>query len=273
MNYSLLSTKGVCAFASRGHRSLSVYTAAALSMTRAYHNNTGHTATLRLLSKQNGLQRLSYSSDSSNPTSSAQKAVLPSKYASVAKKLFKWFLPQYQGQSIGNGVYQKCSSYPDFGSFWVNECQLPETFQTWFSTTSLYVWMVMVRIRADPDAKHYNQGLVDAFFRDTEAKIRKSGVKSGRIVNDTLKDLVSSFKGTVMSLDEGFARSDAVLAAAIWRNIVPADEAIVQVDMVTSYVRRQLQRLEKCQISDIASGSFVFEPVNFASEEKESTEA
>ncbi|KAJ1646565.1 Ubiquinol cytochrome-c reductase assembly protein Cbp3 [Coemansia asiatica] len=217
-------------------------------------------------SQQSRSQKLFYSSDAVKPANNAQKAVLSPKYASVVKGLFKWFLPQYQGQTIGKAVYQKCSSYPDFDSFWVKECQLPETFQTWFSTTSLYVWMAMVRVRADPDAKHYNQGLVDAFFRDTEARIRKSGVKSSRIVNDTLKDLVSSFKGTVMSLDEGFASSDAVLAAAIWRNIVPVDEAIVQVDAVTCYVRKELQRLDKCQISDITSGSFAFEPVHFASE-------
>ncbi|KAJ1720138.1 Ubiquinol cytochrome-c reductase assembly protein Cbp3 [Coemansia erecta] len=179
------------------------------------------------------------------------------------QKLFKWFLPQYQGQSIGKNVYEICSTYPDFKEFWIDECQLPETFQTWFSTTSLYVWMAMVRIRADPSAKHYNQGLVDYFFRDTEDRIRASGIKSSRIVNDTLKDLVSSFKGTVMSLDEGFARSDAVLAAAIWRNLVPVDEAVLPIDAVTKYVRMQLQRLDKCDIAELSSGAFVFEPVDF----------
>ncbi|KAJ2378351.1 Ubiquinol cytochrome-c reductase assembly protein Cbp3 [Coemansia sp. RSA 2603] len=201
-------------------------------------------------------QRVKYSTG-------APKAVLPPKYASAVRKIFKWFLPQYQGQSIGKTVYKACSTYPDFKEFWVDECQLPETFQTWFSTTSLYVWMAMVRIRADPGAKHYNQGLVDHFFRDTEERIRASGIKSSRIVNDTLKDLVSSFKGTVMSLDEGFARSDAVLAAAIWRNLVPVDEAVLPIDAVTKYVRRQLQRLNKCDIAELSSGNFVFEPIDF----------
>ncbi|KAJ2612668.1 Ubiquinol cytochrome-c reductase assembly protein Cbp3 [Coemansia sp. RSA 1365] len=139
--------------------------------------------------------------------------------------------------------------------------QLPETFQTWFSTTSFYVWMAMVRVRADPNAKHYNQGIVDTFFQDAEQKIRASGIKSGRIVNDTLKDLVSSFKGTVMSLDEGFARSDAALAAAVWRNLLPVDDTVLQIDAIVSYTRAQLQILDSYDISMITTGQFEFGPV------------
>ncbi|KAJ2449136.1 Ubiquinol cytochrome-c reductase assembly protein Cbp3 [Coemansia sp. RSA 2336] len=179
----------------------------------------------------------------------------------VLRKIFARFLPRYQGPAIGKAVYGVCSSYPDFESFWIKECQLPETFQTWFSTTTLYVWMAMVRIRANPHAKHYNQGLVDSFFRDAEARIRKSGIKSGRIVNDTLKDLVSSFKGTVMSLDEGLAVSDAVLAAAVWRNLVPIDDAVLEVDDIVKYIRAQLKQLDTCEESKILAGQFTFDPI------------
>ncbi|KAJ2645154.1 Ubiquinol cytochrome-c reductase assembly protein Cbp3 [Coemansia sp. RSA 1694] len=187
--------------------------------------------------------------------------VLPQSYAGTVRRLLKRFLPQYQSAAIGKVVYEACSTYPQFKEFWVDDCQMPETFQTWFSTTSLYVWMAMVRIRADSNAKYYNQGLVDCFFMDAEQKMRSSGIKSSRIVNDTLKDLVSSFKGTVMSLDEGFARSDAVLAAAIWRNLVPVDENVIQIDQIARYVRQEIQRLDKCAIEDLTSGKFAFEPV------------
>ncbi|KAJ2256560.1 Ubiquinol cytochrome-c reductase assembly protein Cbp3 [Coemansia sp. RSA 455] len=209
--------------------------------------------------------RSQYSSGSKDPAKSPSEPkktlVLPKSYAETVRRLLKRFLPQYQSLAIGKVVYEACSSYPEFKEFWVDDCQLPETFQTWFSTTSLYVWMAMVRIRADPNAKYYSQGLVDCFFRDAEQKMRSSGIKSSRIVNDTLKDLVSSFKGTVMSLDEGFARSDAVLAAAIWRNLVPVDENVIQVDRIAQYVRRQLQRLDKCTIDDLTTGGFTFERI------------
>ncbi|KAJ2881245.1 Ubiquinol cytochrome-c reductase assembly protein Cbp3 [Coemansia aciculifera] len=220
-------------------------------------------AILALIQQQQ--PRFQYSSSAKDPAKTASEPkktlVLPQSYAETVRRLLKRFLPQYQSLAIGKVVYEACSTYPEFKEFWVDDCQLPETFQTWFSTTSLYVWMAMVRIRADPNAKYYSQGLVDCFFRDAEQKMRSSGIKSSRIVNDTLKDLVSSFKGTVMSLDEGFARSDAVLAAAIWRNLVPVDENVIQVDRIAQYVRRQLQRLDKCTIKDLTTGGFTFERV------------
>ncbi|KAI8321687.1 hypothetical protein GQ54DRAFT_176025 [Martensiomyces pterosporus] len=194
-------------------------------------------------------------------SANAKAPVLPPKYASFIRRLLSQFLPQYQAQHVGKALYQTCSAYPGFKEFWIDECQLPESFQTWFSTTSLYVWMAMVRIRADPSAKYYNQELVDCFFRDAEKKIRNSGIKSSRIVNDTLKDLVSSFKGTVMSLDEGFAKSDAVLAAAIWRNLVPVDEKVLQIDAITQYVRSQLAKLDQCDAEQLKAGNFSFDPI------------
>lgn len=121
----------------------------------------------------------------------------------------------------------------------------------------------MVRIRADTNAKHYNQALVDVFFQDAEKKIRQTGVKSSRIVNDTLKDMVGSFKGTVMALDEGFAGSDAVLAAAVWRNLATRDEDVGGVERVTAYVRAQLRRLDMVEIEKLVAGEFVFDPIDF----------
>ncbi|ORX74416.1 hypothetical protein DL89DRAFT_289980 [Linderina pennispora] len=205
-------------------------------------------------------QRMQYSSEKKTPPP-RPVYTLPPKYAKVARSILSYFLPQYQAQNIGKELYKISSTYPQFQEFWVAECDLPESFQTWFSTSSLYVWMMLVRIRADPNAKHYNQELVDCFFRDAEKKIRDSGVKSGRIVNDTLKDLVSSYKGTVMSLDEGLVRSDAVLAAAIWRNLVPTDGAILEIDAVTKYVRTQLARLDKTTLEQLIQGEFSFDPI------------
>ncbi|KAJ2803773.1 Serine carboxypeptidase 3 [Coemansia guatemalensis] len=212
----------------------------------------------------------SYSTDRSSDleakstaaTKTNKRFVLPDTYASIARRILSRFLPRYQGPAIGRAVYSACSCYPDFKEFWIEECRLPESFQTWFSTTSFYVWMAMVRVRADPNAKHYNQGIVDSFFQDAELRIRASGIKSGRIVNDTLKDLVSSFKGTVMSLDEGFARSDAALAAAVWRNILPVDDAVLQIDAIVIYARAQLQILDSYDISKITTGQFAFGPVS-----------
>ncbi|KAJ1988487.1 Ubiquinol cytochrome-c reductase assembly protein Cbp3 [Coemansia spiralis] len=231
-----------------------------ISLRNSYSSNIRRTTAKPLAWQRSPLLFYSTKPQSEN-AAQPQKHVLSGKPASWIRRLLTPFLPLYQGQNIGKAMFQICTTYPDHKGFWIDECQLPDTFQTWFSTTSLYVWMAMVRIRADSNAKHYNQGLVDSFFIEAERKIRASGVKSGRIVNDTLKDLVSSFKGTVMALDEGFARSDAVLAAAVWRNLVPEDKMLPQVDTITRFIRSQLAALDKCSVQSLVSGEFAFPPV------------
>ncbi|KAJ2120057.1 Ubiquinol cytochrome-c reductase assembly protein Cbp3 [Coemansia sp. RSA 1807] len=245
MNRGLLVGRAVCQ-----HRARSEVVGRALAQHRAHD---------ALPVKHMVALRATYST-TPTPTPTG-RFVLPEKYANMIRNLLQPFVPRYQGPAIGLAIYTSCTTYPDFDAFWLAQCNMPHTFQTWFSTTSFYVWMAMVRLRASPHAKHYMQGLIDAFFRDAEAKMRASGVTSGRIVNDTLKDLVSSFKGTVMSLDEGFATSDAVLAAAVWRNLVPEDDAVLQVDAVVRFVREQLSMLDACKMEDVLAGGFKFGPV------------
>ncbi|KAJ2480263.1 Ubiquinol cytochrome-c reductase assembly protein Cbp3 [Coemansia sp. RSA 2131] len=239
MNRGLLVGRAVCQ-----HRARSEVVGRALAQ---------HRACIELPVKH--FARATYS------TTPTGRFVLPEKYANMIRSALQRFVPRYQGPAIGLSIYTSCTAHPDFDAFWLTQCRMPHTFQTWFSTTTLYVWLAMVRLRASPHAKHYMQGLIDAFFRDAEAKMRASGVTSGRIVNDTLKDLVSSFKGTVMSLDEGFATSDAVLAAAVWRNLVPEDEAVLQVDAVVRFVREQLSMLDACEMEDVLAGRFQFRSV------------
>ncbi|KAJ2391068.1 Ubiquinol cytochrome-c reductase assembly protein Cbp3 [Coemansia sp. RSA 2559] len=235
---------------------------------RSIRRTYNHIITAAPLKGESALRQVQYSSTAkgSNATTKAATApvgprMLSEKYANIVRKILAPFLPHYRAQNIGTSIYQICSTCPGYTEFWIGECQLPDTFQTWFSIMSLYTWMMMVRIRADPNAKHYNQGLIDCFFGDAEHRIRKSGVTSGRIVNDTLKDLVSSFKGTVMSLDQGFATSDAVLAAAIWRNVLPADGMVLQIDQITGFVRSQLAALDKCSVDDLIAKKFAFQSV------------
>ncbi|KZT22134.1 hypothetical protein NEOLEDRAFT_1138481 [Neolentinus lepideus HHB14362 ss-1] len=58
--------------------------------------------------------------------------------------------------------------------FWQQECDLPPTFQSWFTITNLHVWLLVVRLRALPPPHGINhiQALVDVFFLDVEDRIR-----------------------------------------------------------------------------------------------------
>lgn len=140
------------------------------------------------------------------------------------------------------------------------ECHLPPTFQSWFTVTNLHVWLLTVRLRAlpPPHGNNYVQGLIDHFFIDVEDRIRavlqpasptavgpsynrepytkttdfytiaNGGQKRPRgrapeaLVTKQMKIFKEQWAGMGMSFDLGLVRSDAEMAAAVWRNLLGA---------------------------------------------------
>lgn len=86
----------------------------------------------------------------------------------------------------------------------------------------LHMYMVFARVRnLEPEmASLFQRQLVDHFFFDAEDRMAASHGLSSRMVRHRyLKDLFVQWRGAIVAYDEGIARGDAVLAAAIWRNI------------------------------------------------------
>lgn len=148
-------------------------------------------------------------------------------------------------------------------TFWYETLGLSRTFAMWFQITTLHVWLLFVRMRAMPFkvGKSYQQKLVDKLFKDIELRLSEEmNVLSGRIRDTYMKDFHSQMLGMIFSFDEAFAaKSDDVLAAAIWRNIFNGDKNIdiVKLEAVVRYVRMQLYVLDN--ISDRAFGFGDFE--------------
>lgn len=78
--------------------------------------------------------------------------------------------------------------------------------------------------------------------------------------NRYLKDLFVQWRGLMAGYDEGLMKSDAVLAAAVWRNVFKADEEVDLrgLGMVVSYMRRVLRTLESVDDEVIVSGRIRF---------------
>lgn len=105
------------------------------------------------------------------------------------------------------------------------ECYLPPSFQTWFSITTLHVWLLSVRFRSLPAplGRVYIQELINQMFVDVENRIRGPyKVTQNRLVKGYMKDLLEQYHGACAAYDEGLIRGDPVLAAAIWRNVFGA---------------------------------------------------
>ena len=136
-------------------------------------------------------------------------------------------------------------------------CDLPPTFQSWFTITNLHIWLLTVRLRAlpPPQGANHIQGLIDHFFLDIEDRIRdvlqptdsetppqtdfyaapptsnsestapvqkKRGRAPDRLVKQQMQIMKEQWAGLGMSLDLGLAMGDAEMAGAVWRNFLGA---------------------------------------------------
>lgn len=148
--------------------------------------------------------------------------------------------------------------------FWYNASGLPPTFQTWFQITQLHLWMIMVRMRALPKnvGHHYQQQMTNHFFNDAEARLRVVyQIRDGRIVQTYMKDLLLQWRGSVAAYDQALIAGDAVLAAALWRNMYGArkDADLACLERMVEHVRANLKQLDETTDFVIQSGKFEFD--------------
>ncbi|KDQ54851.1 hypothetical protein JAAARDRAFT_181526 [Jaapia argillacea MUCL 33604] len=91
-------------------------------------------------------------------------------------RLLGYDSPKQSAARRANVLYQRlCTVRADEErDFWQHECDLPPTFQSWFTVTNLHVWLLTVRFRALPPShgQYYVQGLIDHFFLDVEDRMR-----------------------------------------------------------------------------------------------------
>ncbi|CEQ40233.1 SPOSA6832_01832, partial [Sporobolomyces salmonicolor] len=184
----------------------------------------------------------STSTSAARPTPTAQPTNLPgsnlppaapSRYSpltvSVVTKLAKLF--GYHSQTstairTTSDYYDRCAERGEIEApFFYEECSLPPSFQAWFSLTTLHVWLLSVRFRALPAplGRTYIQELINHMFIDMELRIRGPyAVTQSRLIKGYMKDMLEQYHGSCAAYDEGLVRGDAVLAAAVWRNVFGA---------------------------------------------------
>lgn len=157
------------------------------------------------------------------------------------------------GEEIGTGN----------GSIWHEEFGLLPTFSTWAHVTMLHLYLVVVRLRClDKDAHATWQAqLVDHFFHQAEEKMDRTHDMSSRVMRQRyLQDLFVQWRGVVLAYDEGLVKGDAVLAAAVWRNLFKAREDIDVRTLATivSWMRSELKYLDFMEDAGLALHTTLF---------------
>jgi cytochrome b pre-mRNA-processing protein 3 len=144
---------------------------------------------------------------------------------------------------------------------WANlfaELGLKPTFSTWSQVTMLHMYLLSARFRCFDAhiAQPWQQHLLDHFFYDAENRMTiEHNMHARGTRNKYLKDLFIQWRGVLAAYDEGLARGDAVLAAAVWRNVFKAKEDVDvrAIAQIVSYMRRVLKGLDKTSDEDVHS--------------------
>lgn len=149
---------------------------------------------------------------------------------------------------------------------------LPVTFNMWAQVMYLHMYALTARLRRFP-ADHvriWEQNLLDHFFYAAEDRMAMwHGMVARGTRNKYLKDLWVQWRGVLVSYDEGLIKGDAVLGAAVWRNVFQAREDVDLEDVaaVVGYLRREINRLDKLPDGALAKGAVEFS--NPAEEKRE----
>ncbi|KAH8695912.1 ubiquinol-cytochrome C chaperone-domain-containing protein [Talaromyces proteolyticus] len=148
---------------------------------------------------------------------------------------------------------------------WYSDFNLLPTFSTWSQVTFLHMYLLTVRFRALPSpesVRTHSRHLFDHFSHNAEHRMATlHGISSRGIRNKYLKDLFVQWRGVLVAYDEGLVKGDAVLGAAVWRNIWKASSSghdgheidWTKVATVVAYMRRVL-----LELSETSEGDLVF---------------
>ena len=163
----------------------------------------------------------------------------------------------YEGRHLvflGLACSRNSNGWIEFGLF--------PTFNNWAQVTFLHMWLITVSIRCFPPelAPIWHQHLVDHFSYFSEDRMTTlHNIQSRATRNNYLKDLFLQWRGVTAAYDEGMMKGDAVLAAAVWRNVCKGDPDVdlVKLGCIVSYMRSVLSALENMGF-DVIKGDVVF---------------
>jgi cytochrome b pre-mRNA-processing protein 3 len=142
------------------------------------------------------------------------------------------------------------------------ELGVPDTPMGRYDLIVLHVFLVLRRLRAGgAPGRELAQALFDHMFGDIDLSLREMGV-GDLSVGRKVKELAQGFYGRVAAYEEGLARRDATLAAALRRNLYAGGEAAeANLEALEGYVRAEAERMENLPFEELLTGEVRFRPL------------
>lgn len=152
-----------------------------------------------------------------------------------------------QGEDIG---VPDAAESKNMGSvFWHDQLGMLPTFSTWSQVTYLHFYILLTQLRTIEnysELQMHQRYLIEHFSQNAEDKmLLLHSMEARGIRNRYLKDLFIQWRGCIAAYDEGMVKGDAVLGAAIWRNLFKGEEQVdwEKVAIVVAYMRKCIKLL------------------------------
>ena len=143
--------------------------------------------------------------------------------------------------------------YSDFG--------VPDTVDGRFDMVALHMFLLQHRLKHETaPAPSLAEALMTVMANDMDRSLREMGV-GDYSVGKRLKQMLGAFYGRAAAYEAGLDADDAVLAAAVSRNIFReegSDEAACRA--FATYIRQQVDRLERQPTGELLAGTVRFTP-------------
>lgn len=113
----------------------------------------------------------------------------------------------------------------------------------------LHLYLVVVRLRCleKPAWQAWQTQLVNHFFQHAEDQMEVNHGMSRMIRSRHLNSLFQTWRGVLLAYDEGLVKGDAVMAAAVWRNVFKSSEDVDMrhVAAIVAWMRMTLRSLDE----------------------------
>jgi len=138
---------------------------------------------------------------------------------------------------------------------------VPDTLDGRFELICLHAFLYLHRLRQDEkEAARLGQLLCEAMFADFDRSLREMGT-GDLSVGREVKRMAEAFYGRVAAYDRGLAGDEAVLAAALARNLFgTAPAAPDRLAAMAAYVRREATGLSEQKLAALLAGEPHFGP-------------
>ncbi len=139
-------------------------------------------------------------------------------------------------------------------------CGVPDTPIGRFDMIALHAFLVMHRLKREPEAFELSRALAEAMVTEIDRGVRELGT-GDLSVGKKVKHMTRGFYGRIMAYEEGLARGEVALASALRRNLyAAASPGEEEVAAMVAYIRREAASLAEQPVAAMQNGEVRFGP-------------